>query len=334
MLWESMRNIPLAVSPYLDAVDDVLPEDVAAWSHGGERRQIGAGYPDGEGSVLLPHRLSSVLRLPEVATDVTPHGKLHEAEHERGESYEKQERQTTRRMEDVLHRRPRHDEKRAPPEVIREVLHSGYPAAQTGCGVLHDICEHHRHDEHGEHAVENGGERREECHVGGLVYQWEAHRHKQCRDEIGEEREGGHLFKVASYLLRHHGSSRGARRDDAGEHGFGEHQRKPGEMQPHNECHDKRDGEHLEHAHPQMPPHGAQLAVVHLAERDEEHAEHEYGQHGIEEWRHSRPCRIECGYECEHKVGGNACEDAHGQSPVLDKLQNSVFLFHFSSFNL
>ena len=315
-----------AVVPDFDAVDDVLPEDVTARAYGGEGREIGAGNPDGEGGVLLSQCLSGVLRLSEVSADVSPGGELDEAEHEGGEGDEEEERHGAVGMEDVLHRRPRHDEQRPAPEVIGEVLHAGDAAAQFRCGVLHDIGEHHRHDEDGEDAVQYRREGGEECHVGGLVDEGKADGHEECRDEVGEERERCHLLQVAANLLRHHRSRRRARRDDACQHRLGEDEEESVEVQTEDECHDEGDGEQLEHCHPHMPPHGSQFPVVHLTKRDEEDAEHEHRQDGIEERRHRRPRRVEAGDEGKDKVGGNAGEDAHRQRPVLDKTYH--FFFH------
>lgn len=148
-----MRSIPLAVSPYLDAVDDVLPEDVAAWSHGGERRQIGAGYPDGEGSVLLTQSLPRIDRNTEATTNGTTATELEEAEHEGEEGNEEKEGNGGVGVQDVLHRGARDDKQRAAPEIIREILDGDDATAQTVHVMLDDVGKKHRNNQHREHLI-------------------------------------------------------------------------------------------------------------------------------------------------------------------------------------
>ena len=54
-------------------------------------------------------------------------------------------------------------------------------------------------------------------HLAFAVEEREADRYHQCRYEVGEEGVGGHLFEVASELLRYDRSSRCTRTDDARE---------------------------------------------------------------------------------------------------------------------
>ena len=96
-------------TPYLPAIDDVLPKDVAAWTYGGEWREIGAGNPDGEGSVLLTQSLTRVNRNTEATTNGTTATELEEAEHEGEESYEEKKGDGGLGVQDVLHRGARDD---------------------------------------------------------------------------------------------------------------------------------------------------------------------------------------------------------------------------------
>lgn len=74
--------------PQFDAVDDVLPEDVAARTHRGERIEISVGNPDGESSIFLAQSLTGLLRTVEEMADVAAHGKLHQAEEQAEEGDE------------------------------------------------------------------------------------------------------------------------------------------------------------------------------------------------------------------------------------------------------
>ena len=49
-----------AILPEFDAVDNVLPEHIAARADGGHGIEIGVGHPDGEGGVLLEQGLPAV----------------------------------------------------------------------------------------------------------------------------------------------------------------------------------------------------------------------------------------------------------------------------------
>ena len=69
-----------ALLPNFDGVDDVLPENIAAWAYRRKRVQVGIGHPDGEGGVLLTERLSGLLCVVEVMADEAADGELHHAE--------------------------------------------------------------------------------------------------------------------------------------------------------------------------------------------------------------------------------------------------------------
>ena len=64
-----------------EAVDGVLPNDVAAGTYCSERVEVGAGYPDGESCVFLTEGLSAFHSAPEEVANVAPHGKLNHAKH-------------------------------------------------------------------------------------------------------------------------------------------------------------------------------------------------------------------------------------------------------------
>ena len=59
-----IRNMLLCL-PNLYAVNDVLPQDITARSYRRQGREVGTGYPYGEGGVLLSESLTGVHRLTE-----------------------------------------------------------------------------------------------------------------------------------------------------------------------------------------------------------------------------------------------------------------------------
>ena len=48
---------PAPTEPYLYRVDDVLPQDITAGTYRRQRVEVGIGYPDGKGGVLLAQSL-------------------------------------------------------------------------------------------------------------------------------------------------------------------------------------------------------------------------------------------------------------------------------------
>ena len=56
-----------AMVPYLQAVDGVLPQDVAAGTGNRQRAQVGVGNPHGKGGVLLAQAVTSCGRTPSIA---------------------------------------------------------------------------------------------------------------------------------------------------------------------------------------------------------------------------------------------------------------------------
>ena len=140
-------------TPYLPAIDDVLPKNVAAGTYRGEWREIGAGYPDGEGSVLLTQSLTSIHRNTEASANGTTTTELEEAEHKGEEGYEEKEGDGGVGVKDVLHRGARDNEQGATPEIIREILDGDNATAQTVHVMLDDVGKEHRDDQHREHLI-------------------------------------------------------------------------------------------------------------------------------------------------------------------------------------
>ena len=86
-----------------------------------------------------------------------------------------------------------------------------------------------------------------------------------------------------------------------------------------DEGHQHTDEQQLEHAHPEMPCHGAQLPEVHLAERDEQHQKHEHGQDGGHDGCKEIAGLVECRGEGEQQIEHRACTHRDGQRPVFYK---------------
>ena len=157
-------------------------------------------------------------------------------------------------------------------------------------------------------------------HVGTLVDYGEAHWYEQCRDEVGHKGVGGHLFEIATKLLRNHWCCRCAWTDDACEHSFGSYERSPRKPQRYYGERQHHYGEHLHCRHPPMPWYGTHTLKVDLAERDEENAEHKHWQQSIEHGVGSQGKGIELWRQGKNEIYDNARSYCHGQSPILYKL--------------
>lgn len=140
-------------TPYLPAIDDVLPKNVAAGTYGGEWREISAGYPDGEGCVLLTQSLTRIDRNTEASANGTTATELEEAEHEGEESYEEEEGDGGLGVKDVLHSGARDNEQGAAPEIIRKILYGDDATAEAVHVMLDDVGKQHRDDQHREHLI-------------------------------------------------------------------------------------------------------------------------------------------------------------------------------------
>ena len=154
-------------------------------------------------------------------------------------------------------------------------------------------------------------------YVGSLVYYREADGYEQCGDKVGDESVGGHLLKVASKLLGDNGGCRSTRADDASEHGFGKYKAVANKTKRHYHCHYCRNCQHLKHAYPQMPRHGAQLTEVDLAKRHEQYKEHECREHRVEHWFGCRCESVERRYERKKQINDYAGANSYRQSPVF-----------------
>ena len=157
--------------------------------------------------------------------------------------------------------------------------------------MFHYERQQHGQQQHRTHLVEYLRESLEEGDVGCLVDDGEADGYECGRDEVGEERVGGHLLERAAQLLRHHGSRRSRRADYAGKYGFEQNEVPPRDMECHDGPDDDGDEQYLEQCHPPVPRHGSETAEINLAERHEEDAEHEQWQYGIEHRGKEQGCR-------------------------------------------
>lgn len=112
-----IRNMLLCL-PNLYAVNDVLPQDITARSYRRQGREVGTGYPYGEGGVLLSESLTGVHRLTEFAANCASASELEYAKQQRPDGDEQHKDECGFGVEDVLHRSAGDDEQRASPEVV------------------------------------------------------------------------------------------------------------------------------------------------------------------------------------------------------------------------
>ena len=143
----------LSALPYLNAVDDVLPQNVAAGTHRRQRVQVGRGYPDGERRVLLAQALTSVNRGTEIMADEAAGTKLHDAEQKTHQRDDAEQPHRCVGMDNVADGGAADDEKGGRPGIVGQVLDAHDPTVKTGCEVLDGPGESHGGDEHCRHLI-------------------------------------------------------------------------------------------------------------------------------------------------------------------------------------
>ena len=186
--------------PKLDRVHKVLPEDVASWTHGGDRIEVGVGNPDGKGGVLLPQCLSGIDGAAITIADELAYGKLQQAKQQRAYGYPSQQCRSGIAMDYVLHRGASDYCQRHAPQVEAKVGYRGDALLQARQEATHYPSQQQRQYEHEAHLIHYDEEGSPECEVGFLLYQREECGYECRRDEAGEERIGGHGVEVAAYL--------------------------------------------------------------------------------------------------------------------------------------
>ena len=112
-----IRNMLLCL-PNLYAVNDVLPQDIAARTYCRQGREVGTGYPYGEGGILLSESLACVHRLAEFAANRASASELKYAKQQRPDGDEQHKGECGFGVEDVLHRGAGDDKQRTSPEVV------------------------------------------------------------------------------------------------------------------------------------------------------------------------------------------------------------------------
>ena len=103
--------------PDFQAVDGVLPQDVAAGTSHRQWAQVGIGDPHGEGGVLLPQALTALNDSTEEVTDVSAHSELRQADEQRHDGDDDEEHHGCSAVDDVLDRAACHDRQRDAPHI-------------------------------------------------------------------------------------------------------------------------------------------------------------------------------------------------------------------------
>ena len=125
--------------PNFQAVDGILPQDVTAGTCYRQGAEVGIGNPHGKGGVLLPQSLTALDDGAEEVSDVAAHGKLRQADEQRHQRNDDEERQGCAAVDDILHSAARYDGQRDAPHVERQVLDSHQPLLHARQVVLDQI---------------------------------------------------------------------------------------------------------------------------------------------------------------------------------------------------
>ena len=325
----------LAILPEFDAVDNVLPEHIAARADGGHGIEIGVGHPDGEGGVLLEQGLSAVDLIAQVTADAAAHEEEGEAEYQAHRGNHEEHRQAGIAMDDVAHGDSRSDAELHGPEIEREVGDGHNPGTDALGKVLHIPAQGQRGYQHHRQFLKDDDEGTPEREMTAPLKQGEHRRDHQRRSEGGDDDESRHRIDVSPDLRCDHRSCRRRRTDDAGEDTLPQdlllRTGLDGKDDPAVERHEQQLGSH----HADMPAMRAHLVEIDAAEGGEERAEHHHREDGIDNSTKRIARGIELGHEIEREIDQRARDNGHRQRPVLQKLPNThksaaklIFFWH------
>lgn len=186
-----MLDFPLVrvfvVIPQLNAVDNVLPKYVAARPYRRQWVQIGKGYPDGKGGILLSQGLSCLDSAIEKTTNKSADSKLYQAKLQTDEGNEDEEKGGGIGVNDVFHSGSRYDGERESPKVKTKIAYTDNPIVKRSqyAPMLCEVSNHHRSNQNKTNTVENNEERLGETNVHIGFYQRKTSGNEGCTDEIG-----------------------------------------------------------------------------------------------------------------------------------------------------
>ena len=91
----------LAIFPKLYAIDDVLPQHVAAGAYRGHGVEVSIGHPDTESGIFLERGLTAIDLIAQMAPDGAPHEEEHEAEYQAHDGNHEEGAQGSIAMNDI-----------------------------------------------------------------------------------------------------------------------------------------------------------------------------------------------------------------------------------------
>ena len=147
-----------AILPEFDAIDDVLPKDVAAGTDRGHRIEVSIGHPDGEGGILLEGGLTAADLFAQVTADAAADEEEHETEHEAEQGYHDEQGEACLAVDDVAHGDARGDTELGSPEIEREIGDGDNPGTEALGIVLHEPAEGEGQHEDDSQFLENDEE--------------------------------------------------------------------------------------------------------------------------------------------------------------------------------
>ena len=101
----------------VEALDDILPEDIATSTDAGHWTEIHVGHPDGKTRILLEHALTCIDLLVKATTQDAAHDDLHHTHEQSCQGDEQQETNGGTAVADVLHSDARSDAQGTSPHV-------------------------------------------------------------------------------------------------------------------------------------------------------------------------------------------------------------------------
>ncbi len=308
--------------PYLQAVDSILPQDVAARACHRQRTQVRIGNPHRKSRILLAQSLTTLDDRAKEMPDVPPHSKLRQADQQRHQGDRHQEQHRSPTVNDILHRATRDNRQRDAPHIKRQVLDGHQTLLHTRQVMFHEIGTDKRQHQHQEHLVHDHPKRSPEADVHTFVDEREHHGNSNHCHQVAQEHITRHRLQIASQLTRHNGSSTGTGADDARQDALHQNQVLAFHLKAQNQRHQQHHQQHLEHRHPQVPHRGAHLVEIHAQKRREQDQTHEQRQNGVKYRLHHLAHRVQRTHPIEYQIDDRARHNSAGQRPILQKSDN------------
>ena len=263
--------------PKLQAVEQVLPDDVKGQEHGRQRLEVSVCHPDAHGGVFLSEELAARHGVAVAVSEPLAEAELHRA-HQDGE-YGREEDDVLVAAsveEDVVDGAPQGHEERTSPQVERHVLVAAEPVVGSRDPQLQRQRREEGQRERGGDAPQNHQERLPEGEFRMHPDDGEGERRGHGNHQVAEHGVGGgrHAVGTEHGGDDHHGGGHGTE----GAHHEALRQRLVMRYRPHRQIESRADHQ-LEEHQPEMEHRETQVAQIHRHKIEQQDGEEKPRHH-------------------------------------------------------